>query len=33
MTKEAKGQGEKFEVSPKEAASIGLSKLKEKHFI
>ncbi len=33
MTKEAKGQGEIFEVSPKEAASIALSKLKEKHFI
>ncbi|MDU1413868.1 MAG: electron transfer flavoprotein subunit beta/FixA family protein [Clostridium sp.] len=33
MTKEAKGQGELFNVAPKEAASIALSKLKEKHFI
>lgn len=33
MTKEAKGQGEIFNVAPKEAAGIALSKLKEKHFI
>ncbi len=33
MTKEAKGQGTLFDVSPKEAASIALSKLKENHFI
>lgn len=34
MTKEAKGQGELFnDITPKEAAAIALSKLKEKHFI
>lgn len=33
MTKEAKGQGEIFNVGPKEAASIALAKLKEKHLI
>jgi len=31
--KEAKGKGEIFNVSPKEAAQIALAKLKEKHFI
>lgn len=31
--KEAKGKGEIYNVSPKEAAQIALSKLKEKHFI
>jgi electron transfer flavoprotein beta subunit len=31
--KETKGQGEIFNVSPKEAAGIALAKLKEKHFI
>lgn len=33
MTKEPKGQGQLFDVSAKEAATIALSKLKEKHFI
>ncbi|MGL4731325.1 MAG: electron transfer flavoprotein subunit beta [Clostridium sp.] len=31
--KEAKGKGEVFTVSPKEAASIAIGKLKEKHLI
>ena len=31
--KEAKAQGEVINVSPKEAASIALAKLKENHFI
>ncbi|GAA0126679.1 MULTISPECIES: electron transfer flavoprotein subunit beta/FixA family protein [Clostridium] len=31
--KEAKGEGEIFTVSPKEAASIAIGKLKEKHLI
>ena len=33
MTKEPKGKGEIVELSPKEAATIAVSKLKEKHYI
>lgn len=33
MTKEAKGKGEVVNMPPKEAASLAIAKLKEKHFI
>ncbi|MFL0246440.1 electron transfer flavoprotein subunit beta [Candidatus Clostridium stratigraminis] len=33
MTKEAKGKGEVINMPPKEAASVAIAKLKEKHFI
>ncbi|MFL0268585.1 electron transfer flavoprotein subunit beta [Candidatus Clostridium radicumherbarum] len=33
MTKEAKGKGEVINMPPKEAVSLAIAKLKEKHFI